>query len=158
MPDNSREFLEGRKGGFSRFLEERMDVLSEFASGLGFGSPQLIVAQPSAFVEAIDRYMSCQDISEDDFSWIVSRIGYFIGEVLIERYSGCWMIVDDTSSRLFARYVVGQFPGRAMVVDPFEAAVEYVRAPKGRSLVSQLSAIEDQLQRIGARSDDSDDL
>lgn len=88
--------------------------------------------------------MRDQVVNSDDRTWILVRIAYFIGEVLIERFGGCWFLNEWPDTRYFLCYVVGQFskPARKNVmVDVFEAASLFVAQPPGRSLTAVIDEI-----------------
>jgi hypothetical protein len=60
---------------------------------------------------------------------LITRLGYFVGEYCVQKYSGCWFVDDLGGSRYFGRYVAGRFASVAnesAMVDPFLVAQEYV--------------------------------
>jgi len=113
-----------RKAEFDDFLAERMPVLASFAEALELENPPMIVADPQLYVPKVDEFLEMQDIQENDREWIILRLGFLIGEVLVQRLGGCWLLNDNPDSRTFLRYVVGQFAGArtSAMVDPFEVA------------------------------------
>jgi hypothetical protein len=127
-----------------------MPVLADFADALGLAEPIGIVADPRRFLPAIAQYMSSQEIEPADRVWAGTRIGYLIGEVLVQSMSGCWYLNDQPESRHFGRYVVGQFPRLPpqTTVDPFEVAFDYLDHGLGRSLVTQVERVEAELRTL----------
>jgi len=146
-PEEQAE-LDRRRAGFDRFLAERMPMLADFAERLGLPNPPMIVASPTAYVDSIASFMREQQVKTDDRPWILARLGYFIGEVLIQRFWGSWFLNDIPGSRYFARYVVGHFArvkSPNAMIDPFYVASVYVDDPPGRDLHGLLREIEAEL-------------
>ncbi len=140
--------IERRKAGFDPFFQELMPVLTDFMERLEVSDASMIVADPDRFVPAVDAFMKEQVVRSDDRAWIVTRIGYLIGEWLVQRFGGCWFVNDIPDSRHFARYVVGRFArikNANATVDPMAVAEGYVAEPPGRSLVGTLRAVEGEL-------------
>lgn len=126
-----------RKAVFEEFLSQRMPVLYDLAERLGFPSPELILTEPQALLQSISEWLSVQDIAEADRTWITSRIGYYVGELLATSYSGAWHVCEASSSRYWSHYVVGQFAAFSnpnAIVDPFEIASDCIAQPRGRTL------------------------
>ena len=135
--------LATRKANFAHFLDERMPVLVEFAKSLGFQDPHRIVTEPHLFLPEISDWLAHQDITPEDRTWLTTRLGYLVGELLISRFGGLWFINEIESSKYFGRYVVGQFASASnknAQVDPFEVAVAAVNNPSS-SLVSLFSEV-----------------
>lgn len=125
-------------------MRERLDMLVEFAEDLSFDVPTSIVSDPEAALLLLHRFLAGQTVDEEDFSWIVSRLAAFVGELLIHRLGGHWLLCAQTESRFFGRYVVDvRVPGerRAVLVDPFEVAAAFVLQPPPRSLVDHLAGV-----------------
>ncbi len=137
--------VEKQKERFNSFQEERMPVLHDFSQKLGFQNPHEILISPAAFLEPISSWLSEQDMSDDAKNWIVVRVGYFIGELFVEKHGGCWSVCEVRSSRYYGHYVVGDFTSfdnRNALFAPMEAEFELVNQPKGRSLSGIVSEIE----------------
>ncbi len=138
-----------RAAGLDAFLQERMPVLADFAERLKLPSPAMIVANPAAYVPAIAAFMKDQEIADEaDRVWALTRLGYLIGEVLVQRLDGCWFLNEIPDSRYFLHYVVGQFGraknGNAMVA-PFDVADYFLRLPTGRDLQTLLTEVEGEI-------------
>lgn len=150
MTSEQQELLSRRRAEFDQWLFERMPVLRDFAATLELPDPALIVADPERYLPAINAWLREQVIDPEDENWLVVRVGYFVGEVLVQRFGGCWRVCDACSSRFFARYVVGQFtqiPNPAAIVDPIEVAMAYLSEAPGRSLVGILNGVSEELLR-----------
>ncbi len=150
MTREQQELLDRRRAAFDQWLTERMPVLRDFAAALNLPHPPLIVADPERYLPPIDAWLRDQVVEPDDWGWAVSRVGYFVGEVLIQRFAGCWLVCDATDSRLFARYVVGRFhrvPNPAAIADPVEFAAVYLSKPPGRNLAEMLETVGGELLR-----------
>lgn len=145
LTSEEKDHLNRRTERFDRFLSERMPVLADFAERLELPQKALIVADPKSFLTPIDEFMREQVVENDDRNWILVRLGYFIGEVLIQRYGGCWFLNDIPDTRFFLHYVVGRFTvaiNRNIQIDPFLVADTYLNMPPGRSLFSILQEVE----------------
>jgi hypothetical protein len=142
-----RQTLEKRRLEFDKFVQEAAPVLSDFAKRLGLENPQSIAVNPEAFLEPIDDFMKDQVIMDDDRIWIVARLAYFIGQILIQRFGGEWLLNERPDSRFFLQYVVGRFPSTSnpnVTIDPLRIASEFLAAPSGRSLERTITeAIEE---------------
>lgn len=137
--------LERRRARLEPFLAARMPTLADFAEALGLESPPLIVAEPTRYLPAVDAFMRDQVVELADREWILTRLGFFIGEVLVQRLGGCWLLNEQPDTRFFLRYVVGSFPRArhpSAMVDPFHVADTYLATGPGRSLTQLLAEVE----------------
>ncbi|MCP4083071.1 MAG: hypothetical protein GY743_22860 [Planctomycetaceae bacterium] len=137
--------IEKQKERFDLFREERMPVLHDFSEKLGFQDAHEILINPAAFLEPISNWLSEREISEDTKNWIIVRIGYFIGELFVEKHGGCWSVCEASSSRYYGHYVVGEFSSfnnPNALFAPMEAAFELANQPKGRSISAIVNEIE----------------
>lgn len=136
--------LERRLEHFDEFRKQRVPVLVDFAERLGFEEAHEIVKTPSRFLPALSQFMRDQVIERDDRDWIMVRVGYFVGELLVERLDGCWIVERNPMSKLFGRYVIGEFSrvkNRRAVADPFGVAQEYVDSPPPRDLQTLFESV-----------------
>jgi hypothetical protein len=150
LSDEERSERDRRRAGIDAFLAERMPVLSDFAKRLELRDPPMIVADPDCYLPSIDAYLKDQVIKPDDRVWVLTRLGYLIGEVLIQRLSGSWFLNEIPDSRYFLRYCVGRFAAAAnpaAMVDPFHVADTYLAQPLGRSLSAIVRQVEEELRR-----------
>jgi len=134
--DNKIEELEKRKKNYSQFLEERMPVLVDFAKSLELDKPHEILLNPENYIESISDYLQEQSILDEDRSWIITRIGYFVGEYYVKALNGYWGICEDINSNKFARYVIF-FEGGFN--DPFNVAAQYIDSPPPRQLLKAIN-------------------
>lgn len=142
---DEKETREKRRLQVTAMMEEMAPVLGDFAVSLDLPNPHMIVAEPGRYLPKIDEFMQDQVVEEDDRPWILTRLGYFIGEVLISRLGGCWFLNDRPDTRFFLRCVVGQFGTEVKpnaMVDPFEAADAFLAQPPGRGLAKFIEEIE----------------
>lgn len=143
------EMLDRRRAGFDEFLAERMPVLAEFMQVLQFPNPALVLVEAEKYLAGLDQWVSLQVIgSEDDRIWLLTRLGYFVGEYLVQGLNGCWIFNENPESQTFGRYVVGQFSkirNRNAMVDPFMVADMCIAEPPGRSLQNLLDEAEEEL-------------
>src|SRR5262245_3666760 len=138
-----------RVDGFDRFLTERMLVLADFAEHLGLPAPAIIVATPADYVDRVGTFLQGQQTDdEQDRLWLTTRLGYLVGEVLIQRLGGHWFVNEIPDSRYFLHYVVGSFPqahSPTAMIDPFVAADHFVRQPVGRNLSAFVKELIDEV-------------
>jgi len=145
MTPEEQKLLVERRKCFDGFLEELCPVLHEFAEDLQLPNPPMILVEPDDYVAPIAQFMRDQIVGEDDRIWVITRLAYFIGEVLCKRLEGCWFLNDWPETRYFLRYVVGQFGAGTrpnVMADPFEAASEFIAHPPGRNLGKFIDEIE----------------
>ena len=150
LTEHEQDERDRRRAGIDAFLAERMPVLSDFAQRLKLRDAPMIVADPGRFLPSIDAYLKDQVVTPEDRVWILTRLGYLIGEALVQRLSGSWFLNETPDSRYFLRYVVGRFAGAAnpaAMVDPFQVADACLSQPPGRSLSDTVRQVEDELRR-----------
>ena len=126
--EKADELLARRIVEFETFRSERLPVLHEFCKALGLDQPHEVVNEPQKFLPLLDRGFQDAVISEENRVWLVTRIGYYIGEYLISLLGGYWLVDKNPLSPSFARYVVGDFSSEganAEIIDPFEIAQRY---------------------------------
>ncbi|WP_157489288.1 hypothetical protein [Lysobacter sp. Root916] len=136
--------LTKRIDNFDQFLDERMPVLYEFAQSLRLPAPHAILTDPMSVLSGISAWLALQHIEQEDRAWVLSRVGYYIGELLVTHYSGAWLVCTAPASRFYGRYVVGQFrdfDNAESLADPFEAAAVCIDEPPGRSLENIINGI-----------------
>lgn len=130
------------------FLEDRVQVLIDFATRLNLPEPESIVSDPLRHLAALSAFMEDQVVAEDDRIWILTRIGYFVGELLARRFRGRWFLNEIPDSRYFLHYVVGKFEHlknpHAMAA-PFEVADYFVSLPPRRDLSALVHEVESAL-------------
>jgi hypothetical protein len=149
MHSNDALVLEKRKSEFDDFYKGLIPALVEFVDRMGIRPAHEVLnhaVQYAPHLASALRDMTVDD--EQDRIWLLTRMGYFIGEYFAQKYGGCWYVNDIAGSRYFARFVVGQFarlgkPG--VMLDPFEVAQAYVDTKAPRQLDMLLSEVETQL-------------
>jgi hypothetical protein len=149
MQPREIDLLQQRRAGFDPFYEELMPALVDFVERAGIKPGYGVLRQASLYVEHLTQALSGLAVSsEEDRTWLLARVSYFIGEYLVQKYSGCWYVNDIEGSRYFARYVVGRFSALnnpVPMVDPFEVAQVFVDTPPGRQLDALLGEVESEL-------------
>jgi hypothetical protein len=149
LTDQEKAERDRRRSGFNGFVSERMPVLADFAQALDLSNPPMIVADPGLYLLSIDEFMRDQVVERDDRVWMLTRLGYFIGEVLVQRLGGCWFLNEIPDSRYFLRYVVGKFSGVGnpnAMIEPFQVAEALLAEPPGRSLSDIIGEVEAELR------------
>ena len=148
------ETLERRRATLDTFVQEGWEALVDFVDALGLPEPGMVLRVADEYVAPVDRWLSEQVIGPDDRIWLLPRVGYFIGEVLIQRFSGSWRIDDDPDSPWFAHYVVGRFTSLDnpwVRIDPLAVASNLVDEPPGRSLLAAVGRTDSEIRRLGSR-------
>lgn len=142
--------LKRRQEEFENFYSEMMPVLTDFLERLNLNNPALVLRNAEAYLESIDSFLKNQIIEEERL-WILLRIGYYIGEFFVQKYSGCWFLNEIPDSRYFGRYVVGKFAclkNMSIMIDPFHIADEYLNEAKGRSLKKAISEVSKEIEHF----------
>ena len=122
--------LDRRRAEFAPFFADAMPVLVDFCTVLELADPHEVLSDPEPFIAPIGHWLSAQDLStamHDDRVWLSCRVGYFIGEVFVRRYSGCWFVDDVPTSNWFSHFVVGRFPRFPNArVAPMQMAIDLI--------------------------------
>lgn len=143
-----RELRDRRKAGFEQLYNEMLEVLVDFAERLQLPNPPRILAEAERYLEAIDEFMAEQEVLLDDRDWVHARLAYYIGELLVQKFGGCWFLNEIPDSRFFLHYVVGRFnriKNPNAMVDPFLVADTYLREKDVRSLKDIIAETADEL-------------
>lgn len=136
--------LEERRAAFGQFYQEMLPVLVDFVGKIGINPAHEVLNHAVEFAPWVANALDGMEVcDEDDRLWLLTRLGYFVGEYFAQKYKGCWYVEDRSASLSFARYVVGRFDGiKDAVIDPFEIAKEYVDSPLPRQLQDKLATME----------------
>lgn len=156
LTQDQQEKLDRRRAGLDQYLEERMPVLVEFCDRLELPEPHRVLIEAELFLAPIDDWVAQQeldgDVNQEDRVWLASRLAYFLGELLAQRFHGCWFVDDNPNGRYFGNYVVGQFShfpnGR---VDPSVAIWDLLSQPVGRSLVQLVEEMSSELVELAPK-------
>ncbi|MGN8064571.1 hypothetical protein ACTJK4_23180 [Ralstonia sp. 22111] len=152
MTSEEMLLLEKRRAGFQQFYQELMPVLVDFAEKLGISPAHEILRHADQFVPYLDKALQSMAVADaQDRSWLLTRMGYFIGEYFVQKYGGCWYVNDIQGSRYFGRYVVGRFArlnSSTPMLDPFLVAQDYVDAPVPRYLEKCLTEVDVELVQV----------
>ncbi|QDU12733.1 hypothetical protein CA11_05130 [Gimesia maris] len=143
-----KELFNKRKKLFESFLEERMPVLVSFVESLELSNASMVVVEADTFLPSISQFMENQHIEKEDRTWIITRIGYFIGEWFVQKYGGCWYLNEIPDTRYFLRYVIGKFmsiSNQNAMIDPFACAAIFVDSACPRNLINLLLDVESDL-------------
>jgi hypothetical protein len=125
LTEEEHKLLAERKERFSTFFDERLSVLKDFMERLNLADPVLVAIKAENFLLPLDLFLKEQDVDSDLRPWILTRLGYYIGELLVQKLNGIWFVNEIADSRYFARYVVGKFMGisnKNAMIDPFLVA------------------------------------
>lgn len=151
MKSEEMLLLERRKADFEQFYQELMPVLVDFIGRLGINPAHEVLRKADQYVHHLDQALRSMEVADQqDRGWLLTRMGYFIGEYFVQKYGGCWFVNEIQGSRYFGRYVVGRFTRLNSLVpmlDPFLAAESYVDAAIPRSLEKLLMEVDAELTR-----------
>lgn len=146
MTSEEMFLLEKRKTGFAQFYNELIPVLVDFVAKLGINPAHEVLKHAPQFAPHLDQALQTMIVAdEQDRAWLLTRMGYFIGEYFVQRYGGCWHVNEIQGSRYFGRYVVGRFDrlsNSIPMLDPFLVAQDYVDAPLPRHLNRLLTEVD----------------
>jgi hypothetical protein len=146
--------IEKRKREFDAFYDELMPCLVDFVGRMGITPAHEVLRHAPMFVPNLS--LALKDlvvVDEGDGVWLLTRLGYFIGEYFAQKYSGAWYVNENPTSKYLGRYVVGKFAirtQRELNIDPFVMAEAYVSTPTPRilALESILLEAEKELDRL----------
>jgi hypothetical protein len=146
------ELLQKRTDDFDSFYQSLLPALVEFVGSLGVSPAHEVLKKAEQFVPVLERATQGMAVEgQEDRVWLITRMAYFIGEVFVQRFAGCWFIDDLPDTKYFARYVVGKFgagiKSNAMI-DPFEIAAAYVDGAIPRNLGGLLNEVEVALRGV----------
>lgn len=148
--------LEKRKAGFRQFYMELMPVLVDFVGKLGINPAHEVLKHAENFVPHLDRALQAMAVADQqDRTWLLTRMGYFIGEYFVQKYGGCWYVNEIQGSRYFGRYVVGRFArlnNPVPMLDPFLVAQTYLDTEAPRRLEYMLAEAEAELTKASKES------
>jgi hypothetical protein len=150
LTQDERAERDRRRSACEKLLEERMPVLADFMERLELPNPPMVLVEAERYLPAVDLWMKDQVVLPENRAWILTRLAYFVGELLVQRFSGCWFLNEIPDSRYFLRCVVGKFarvPNRNAMVDPFQVADAYLAEPAGRGLTTVVNEVVNELGR-----------
>jgi hypothetical protein len=158
MSSDQQQLLEKRQAHFEPFLAERNAVLVDFFERIGVTPAARVISEPDQYLSFLDQFLKAQDrnsFSPEDISYLRARLIYFVGELVIQRYSGHWSINENPSSPQFGRYVIGGFIRQigVLTVDPAEIAQAYFEGQNGSGLSVHLTALEGEILAAGFEKD-----
>jgi hypothetical protein len=141
--------LHKRKAGFEEFYRNLIPALVDFIDKIGIEPAHQVLKQAVQYAPHVGRALERMEVAgEEDRTWLLARLGYFIGEYFAQQHGGCWYVNELAGSRYFGRYVVGRFAGfgnAGLMIDPFHVAHAYVDSPVPRQLEKLLAEVEAEL-------------
>jgi len=146
--------VEKRKGEFEAFYNGLIPSLVEFVDRLGIKPAHEVLNHAIQFAPHLNAALRELRIeNEQDRIWLLTRVGYFVGEYFAQKHGGCWYVNDLEGSRYFGRYVVGRFTSfqkATLMLDPFELANRYVDSPPPRHLEQLLEEVDAELRKANS--------
>jgi hypothetical protein len=143
--------IEQRRKEFTQFVQEEFEVVGDFFERIGLPDPNSFTDDAEKFVSPLNEWLRDQMVTDDSRIWLLTCLGYFIGELFSQRYDGKWLLEEDASSPYFGNYVVGDFkklPIKSSRISPFASANNLVNQSPGRSLMSTIEKIDDGLRKL----------
>ena len=157
LTPDERATRDRRRAALPGFVSSSKPALLDFAGRVNVEDPARIAADPDALLPVLDNFLRDEDLSglpTDDLRWLQVTLTYFIGELMIARHRGRWMLQEDPGARFFLRYVIGDLqapPTAGLVIDPISVASEYLALPPGRSLPALIDEIEGDIARTAGK-------
>ncbi|MDQ0610652.1 hypothetical protein QFZ83_004823 [Variovorax sp. W1I1] len=140
------EVLERRRAELEDFYKGLLPALVDFVDRLGIGPAHEVLNHAQQFAPHVETALrDLAPADEDDRTWLLTRVAYFVGEFFVQKHQGCWYVNDVKGSRYFARYVVGRFPrmpNSGTMLDPFEVARAFVDSACPRRLSDFLEEVD----------------
>lgn len=154
MTPEQEDLVRKRKSEFDAFYNELMPCLVDFVGRMGVTPAHEVLRHAPIFVPNLSLALKDLAIADEgDRTWLLTRLGYFIGEYFAQKYSGAWYVNENPTSKYLGRYVIGKFamPTRGELnIDPFVMAEAYVAilTPRTLALENILSEAEQELSRL----------
>lgn len=115
---------------FDSFYNDVIGALVEFIGDMGISPAHEVLNNAPKFVSSLSDALSRAVVEgEEDRVWLISRVGYFVGEYFSQKFRGGWRVCPDVDSAMYARYVVCDFEldeWRGRMIDPFEVSRHFV--------------------------------
>ncbi|MDR6522202.1 hypothetical protein J2789_004892 [Variovorax paradoxus] len=138
--------LARRQAEFEDFYKGLLAALVDFVDRLGIRPAHEVLNHAQQFAPHLETALcDLAPADEDDRTWLLTRVAYFVGEFFVQKHKGCWYVCDVNGAKYFARYVVGRFPrvpNGGIMVDPFEVAQVFVDSARPRRLSDFLEEVE----------------
>lgn len=99
-----------RKAELNKFVSEGFSVIADFAKRLGVNDAHVLLIDVDRLKQfiftTVHEFMKSQRVEPKDRVWIITRIGYLLGEFFKEKYSGHWTVNENKNSKQYGHYVV----------------------------------------------------
>ncbi len=137
-----------RRAQFEDFQAEIPEVLMDLAQGLQL-ERRALLDEPASHLGIIDALVTVHEVDAQLRGQLLARIGCLVGEVLVNRLDGGWLIDETPDSPHFLRFVVGGFArlsSPALTADPFAVAVAYLDQVEVKDLGALVDAVVSELE------------
>jgi hypothetical protein len=151
LTPEEQQQLQERTEAFADVMEELEPAICELADHLGMPHPERAIHRLDAVLAELDQTLpklNLEALEPQQLVWLNTRLLYFIGQWLVKRYEGHWLLQDDPESDFFLHYVTGGFqrsPDPQLIVDPLELAIYVLGNQEGRLLSEVLAEVFAQL-------------
>ena len=147
MTEEQRALLDRRRAAFDDVIAQLEPSLIELADHLGLEHPDAAMRRLDAILSALDLILPRLDfaaLGSDELLWLHTRLLYFVGAWLVEKFEGRWLLQDDPESEFFMRFVVGGFErcsDPSLMVDPLELTLFVLESPETHRLSTTLAGV-----------------
>ncbi|MYM27194.1 hypothetical protein GTP58_02525 [Duganella sp. CY15W] len=93
MTSEESLLLKNRQNEFSAFYADLLPSLVDFIGRIGIQPAHEVLKTAVQFKALVSQATESFSIdSEEDRIWLVTRLGYYIGEYFVQKHSGCWYV------------------------------------------------------------------
>ena len=86
MSSEEMKVLEKRKAAFEEFHKELIPVLVDFVGKMGINPAHEVLEHAPQFASYLGQALQNMGVAnEEDRAWLVTRMGYFVGEYFLHR-------------------------------------------------------------------------
>lgn len=139
---------EERVRGLSEWEDESKAAVYELAEVVGIDPPSILVDEPRLGLVELEEllcYEELEKLAEEDAVWTEWHVLAFVGEYLIHKFDGVWVVDDDPESSTFGRYLVAArspADGKLTKIDVRDYVHSFLFSPPGRSFIRFIGNVE----------------
>ncbi len=129
MTDEQAARLRKCQTTLGEFVDDRYYILSDWLNEIGQAASDEVRTDIIRFIPAISIWLSEQPLDRQQIGRLMLDLSLLIGEVLAQRFEGCWLLADRVESPHFANYIVSKFRKASnpkTVVNPFMVAATFL--------------------------------
>jgi hypothetical protein len=151
LAENDDHRLSKRRTLFEWLVAESDTMLRELADVAGVAPRDRIIGDPQGALEQIRSFLQKTDFAEateDGRTWLLNRLGLYLGRLFIQRHGGRFMLHEDPKSPFFLHFVVGEMSNAAVpgtTLDPFAIAFDAINNRPKLDLMQLISTAEEKI-------------